>query len=81
VASPGRDTCHTDLALLAYDRTSTEVTRVTTHRVTRGRMTSSDDMAADRAYGMLTQQDRWQYGRMTGGVRWVMWHTRGPITG
>jgi hypothetical protein len=46
VASPGRDTCHADLAFLAYDRTSTEVTRVTTHRVTRGRLTSSDDVAS-----------------------------------
>jgi hypothetical protein len=45
MASPGHDTCHADLALLAYDRTSTEVTRVTTDRVTRGRMTSSDDVA------------------------------------
>jgi hypothetical protein len=24
---------------------------------------------ADRAYDRLTQQDAWQYGRMTGGVR------------
>jgi hypothetical protein len=45
VASPGRDTCQVDLALLAYGWTSTEVTRVTTHRVTRGRLTSSDDVA------------------------------------
>jgi hypothetical protein len=45
VASPGRDTCHADLALLAYDWTSVEVTRVTTHRVTRGRLTSSGDVA------------------------------------
>jgi hypothetical protein len=45
VASPGCDTCHVDLALLAYDRTSNEVTRVTTERVTRGRMTSLDDVA------------------------------------
>jgi hypothetical protein len=44
VASLGCDTCHADLALLVYDRTSTEVTRVTTHRVTRGRLTSSSDM-------------------------------------
>jgi hypothetical protein len=34
-----------DLALSAYGWTSVEVTRVTTHRVTRGRMTSSDDVA------------------------------------
>jgi hypothetical protein len=47
VASPGRDTCQVDLAFLAYGWTSTEVTRVTTHRVTRGRMTSADDVAAD----------------------------------
>jgi hypothetical protein len=45
MASPGRDTCHVDLALLAYDRTSTEVTRVTIHRVTCGRLTSSSDVA------------------------------------
>jgi hypothetical protein len=45
VASPGRDTCQADLARLAYGWTSTEVTRVTTDRVTRGRMTSSDDVA------------------------------------
>jgi hypothetical protein len=45
VASPGRDTCHADLALLEYDRTSTKVTCVTTDRVTRGRLMSSDDMA------------------------------------
>jgi hypothetical protein len=48
VASPGRDTCQVDLALLAYGRTNTEVTRVTTHRVTRGRLTSSDDVARRR---------------------------------
>jgi hypothetical protein len=45
VASPGCDTCHADLALLAFGQTNTEVTRVTTDRVTRGRMTSSDDVA------------------------------------
>jgi hypothetical protein len=41
VASPGRDTCRTDLAHLACDLTNTEVTRVTTHRVTRGMLTSA----------------------------------------
>jgi hypothetical protein len=54
--------------ILAYDRTSYEVTRVTTHRVTRGRLTSSDDVAADRAYGWadaaghvaVRQNDRWR---------------------
>jgi hypothetical protein len=45
VASPGRDTCQVDLAFSAYDWTSTEVTRVTTHRVTRGTLTSADDVA------------------------------------
>jgi hypothetical protein len=45
VASPGRDMCHADLALLAYDRTSAEVTRVTTDRVTHAKMTSSSDVA------------------------------------
>jgi hypothetical protein len=51
VASPGRNTCQVNLALSTYGWTSTEVTRVTTHRVTRGKLTSSSDMAADRAYG------------------------------
>jgi hypothetical protein len=41
VASPGCDTCHADLALLACGRTNIEVTRVTTHRVTRGTLTSA----------------------------------------
>jgi hypothetical protein len=41
VASPGRDTCQANLAFLAYGRTNTEVTRVTTHRVTRGTLTSA----------------------------------------
>jgi hypothetical protein len=45
VASSGGDTCHADLALLAYNWTSMEVTRVTTNRVTRGRMTSAADVA------------------------------------
>jgi hypothetical protein len=45
VASPGHDTCHADLALLAYDRTSDEVTHVTTDKVTHGRLTSSSDVA------------------------------------
>jgi hypothetical protein len=45
VASPGRDTCQVNLAFSAYDWTCTEVTHVTTHRVTRGRMTSAADMA------------------------------------
>jgi hypothetical protein len=45
MASPGRDTCQADLAFSAYSWTSIEVTRVTTDRVTRGRLTSSDDVA------------------------------------
>jgi hypothetical protein len=49
VASPGRDTCHADLTFSGYVGTNTEVTRVTTDRVTRGMLTSSDDMAADAA--------------------------------
>jgi hypothetical protein len=36
VAAPGSDTCQADLALLAYDWTNPEVTRVTTGRVTHG---------------------------------------------
>jgi hypothetical protein len=42
--------CQVDLAFSAYSWTSTEVTRVTTHRVTRGRMMSSDYVAADMTY-------------------------------
>jgi hypothetical protein len=45
VASPGRDTCQVVLALSTYSWTSVEVTRVTTHRVTRGRLTSTGDVA------------------------------------
>jgi hypothetical protein len=51
VASPGRDTCQVNLALSAYGWTSMEVTRVTTHRVTRGKLTSSSDVVDDRVYG------------------------------
>jgi hypothetical protein len=36
VAAPGDATCHTVLDFLAHSLTNTEVTRVTTHRVTRG---------------------------------------------
>jgi hypothetical protein len=36
VAAPGSDTCQADLALLAYDWTNPEVTRVTIGRVTHG---------------------------------------------
>jgi hypothetical protein len=49
VASPGRDTCRTDLAFLACGRTNMEVTRVTTHRVTHGTLTSSVTWHVDRA--------------------------------
>jgi hypothetical protein len=41
VASPGRDTCQADLAFSGYGLANTEVTRVTTHRVTRGMLTSA----------------------------------------
>jgi hypothetical protein len=75
VASPRRDTCHADLAFLACDRTNMEVTRVTTHRVTRGRLTSSDDVAADAA-GRLGRTTERQVA-----VRRLTWHTRGPIIG
>jgi hypothetical protein len=47
VAAPGGDTWQVDLADLVYSWTSTEVTRVTTERVTRGRVTSVDDVADD----------------------------------
>jgi hypothetical protein len=36
VAAPGDDTCHAFLDFLAYSLTNSEVTRVTTGRVTRG---------------------------------------------
>jgi hypothetical protein len=68
VASPGRNTCQVDLAFSAYSWTSYEVTHVTTHRVTRGMMTSSSDVAADRTYGhadiarqvAVWSDDRWR---------------------
>jgi hypothetical protein len=41
VAAPGDAMCHTFLDFLAHSLTSTEVTRVTTHRVTRGTLTSA----------------------------------------
>jgi hypothetical protein len=41
VAAPGDATCHTVLDSLAHSLTSTEVTHVTTHRVTRGTLTSA----------------------------------------
>jgi hypothetical protein len=51
VVAPEGDMCHADLALLAYNWTSTEVTRVTTGRVTRGRMTSVADGMLGRHVG------------------------------
>jgi hypothetical protein len=45
VATPGSDTWQVELAFLAYSWTSIEVTRVTTERVTRGRVTSAADVA------------------------------------
>jgi hypothetical protein len=41
VAAPGRATCHTYLAFSGYGLANKKVTRVTTHRVTRGTMTSA----------------------------------------
>jgi hypothetical protein len=41
VASPGRDTCQVNLAFSGYSWTNVEVTRVTTHSVTRGTLTSA----------------------------------------
>jgi hypothetical protein len=52
VAAPERDTCQADLAFLARSWTNPEVTRVTTERVTRGRVTSAADVAGLR--GMMT---------------------------
>jgi hypothetical protein len=51
VASPGRDTCQAEMDVWTYGSANTEVTHVTTHRVTRGKLMSSSDVAADRAYG------------------------------
>jgi hypothetical protein len=45
VAASERDTCQADLALLAGEWTNKKVTRVTTHRVTRGTLTSPSDVA------------------------------------
>jgi hypothetical protein len=45
VASPERDTCQADLAFSTRSWTNPKVTRVTTERVTRGRVTSAADMA------------------------------------
>ena len=41
VASPGCAMCHTDLAFSGYGLANKKVTRVTTHRVTRGTLTSA----------------------------------------
>jgi hypothetical protein len=46
--APERDTCQADLAFLARSWTHPEVTRVTTERVTRGRVTSAADVAGLR---------------------------------
>jgi hypothetical protein len=45
VAAPGSATCQADLALLARSWANPKVTRVTTGRVTRGRVTSAADVA------------------------------------
>jgi hypothetical protein len=46
VAAQEGDTWQADLAFSGYGWTNKKVTRVTTHRVTRGMLTSSDDMAS-----------------------------------
>jgi hypothetical protein len=68
VAASGSDTWQVDLADLAYSWTSIEVTRVTTDRVTHGRLMSSDDVATDVASDWVVwqkhvaarQTDRWR---------------------
>ena len=45
MAAQEGDTWQVDLAYLVYDLTNVEVTRVTTHRVTRGMLMSSDDVS------------------------------------
>jgi hypothetical protein len=62
-----------------YGWTSTEVTRVTTHRVTRGMLTSAADVAADVAGDWAVHRTRGSTAadRVAGGS--PMWHTRGPI--
>jgi hypothetical protein len=49
VATPGGDTWKEYLADLVYSWTSTEVTRVTTERVTRGMVMSAVDVEDDWA--------------------------------
>ena len=62
MASPGRDTCQVDLAFSGYGWTNKKVTHVTTHRVTRGTLTSSDDVAMlTGRTDELTRQATWQY--------------------
>jgi hypothetical protein len=46
VAAPECDMCQADLAFLVRSWTNPEVTRVTTERVTRGRVTSAADVAS-----------------------------------
>jgi hypothetical protein len=48
VAASGSDTCQADLAFSACSWTNPEVTRVTTERVTHGRVTSAANMAGLR---------------------------------
>jgi hypothetical protein len=63
VASPGCDTCQVDLAFSGYGWTNKKVTRVTTHRVTRGMLTSSNDVEMLTGHtNELTRQATWQYG-------------------
>jgi hypothetical protein len=45
VAAPEGDTCQADLTFSTCSWTNPEVTRVTTGRVTHGRVTSTADMA------------------------------------
>ena len=52
MVAPERDTCQADLKFLARSWNHPEVTRVTTERVTRGRVTSAADVAG--LHGMMT---------------------------
>jgi hypothetical protein len=65
MAAPERDTCQADLAFLARSWTHPEVTRVTTERVTRGRVTSAADVAGLRGDDMAYKKVTWQYGSGT----------------
>ena len=64
MVASGDDTCQANLAFLAYGWTNPEVTRVTTGRVTRGRVTSAADVADLR--GMMTGSYRSDVAVLTG---------------